>query len=123
MSDSSRALDLAERACRGAEGDEADALVQSQWSGFARFADSVVHQPTLIVDESVTAAAPTHRFYVMYNRDKEGHVASIDLLSGQVVWDRVLHTPGVDRGNLTPDGTTLYLQLGKATRRRRTSWR
>ena len=55
------------------------------------------------------AAAPTHRFYVMYNRDKEGHVASIDLLSGQVVWDRVLHTPGVDRGNLTPDGTTLYL--------------
>ena len=54
MSDSSRALDLAERACRGAEGDEADALVQAQRSGFARFADSVVHQPTLIVDESVT---------------------------------------------------------------------
>src|SRR5436853_63727 len=56
-----------------------------------------------------TAAAPTHRFYVMYNRDNEGHVASIDLLSGRVVWDKVLHTPGVDRGNLTPDGTTLYL--------------
>ncbi len=55
------------------------------------------------------AAVPTHRFYVMYNRANEGHVASIDLLSGQVVWDNVLHTPGVDRGNLTPDGTTLYL--------------
>ena len=55
------------------------------------------------------AAVPTHRFYVMYNRGDEGHVASIDLLSGQVVWDKVLHTPGVDRGNLTPDGTTLYL--------------
>jgi PmbA protein len=54
VSDSSRALDLAERACRLTEGDEADALVQTQRSGFARFADSVVHQPTLIVDESVT---------------------------------------------------------------------
>ncbi len=55
------------------------------------------------------AAASTHRFYVMYNRDNEGHVASIDVPSGQVVWDKVLHTPGVDRGNVTPDGTTLYL--------------
>jgi hypothetical protein len=55
------------------------------------------------------AAVPTHRFYVMYNRGNEGHVASIDLLSGHVVWDKVAHTPGVDRGNLTPDGTTLYL--------------
>jgi len=55
------------------------------------------------------AAVPTHRFYMMYNRGNEGHVASIDVLSGQVVWDKVLHTPGVDRGNLTPDGTTLYL--------------
>ena len=55
------------------------------------------------------AAAPTHRFYVMYNRGNEGHVASIDLLPGQVLWDKVLHTPGVDRGNLTPDGATLYL--------------
>ena len=54
MSESSRALELAERACRATEGDEADALVQAQRSGFARFADSVVHQPTLIVDESVT---------------------------------------------------------------------
>ena len=25
------------------------------------------------------------------------------------MWDKVLHTPGVDRGNLTSDGTTLYL--------------
>src|SRR5436309_7999334 len=57
----------------------------------------------------VTAAVPTHRLYVMYNRDSEGHVASIDLMSDQVLWDRVLHIPGVDRGNLTPDGTTLYL--------------
>jgi DNA-binding beta-propeller fold protein YncE len=57
----------------------------------------------------IAAAAPTHRLYVMYNRDGKGHVVSVDLLSDQVVWDRVLHIPGVDRGNLTPDGSTLYL--------------
>ena len=57
----------------------------------------------------ITAAVPTHRLYVMYNQDSHGHVASIDLLSDQVIWDRVLHSPGVDRGNLTPDGSTLYL--------------
>ncbi|HEV3353308.1 MAG TPA: hypothetical protein VG076_10310 [Acidimicrobiales bacterium] len=56
-----------------------------------------------------TAAAPTHRFYVMYNRDNEGRVASVDLITGQVVWDKVLHSPGVDRGNVTPDGKTLFL--------------
>jgi hypothetical protein len=57
----------------------------------------------------ITAAAPTHRLYVMYNKNDQGHVASLDLMSDQVVWDRVLHSPGVDRGNMTPDGSTLYL--------------
>ena len=57
----------------------------------------------------IAAAVVTHRLYVMYNRDKQGRVAALDLLTDQVVWDRVLHTPGVDRGNLTPDGSTLYL--------------
>jgi PmbA protein len=50
----SRALELAERACRAAEGDEADALVHVEESGFARFAASEVHQPTLIRDETAT---------------------------------------------------------------------
>jgi PmbA protein len=50
----SRALELAERACRAAEGDEADALVLVEESGFARFAGSEVHQPTLIRDETAT---------------------------------------------------------------------
>jgi PmbA protein len=50
----SRALDLAERAARASEGDEADASVHVERSGFARFAASAVHQPTLIRDESVT---------------------------------------------------------------------
>jgi predicted Zn-dependent protease len=49
-----RALELAERACRAAEGDEADALAHVEESGFARFAGSEVHQPTLIRDETVT---------------------------------------------------------------------
>src|SRR5438552_3016364 len=57
----------------------------------------------------ITAAVPTQRLYVMYNRESQGHVAALDLLSDQVIWDRVLHIPGVDRGNVTPDGSTLYL--------------
>jgi PmbA protein len=46
-------LDLAERALSAAEGDEAQALVQSERSGMARFAGSEVHQPTLIENEVV----------------------------------------------------------------------
>jgi predicted Zn-dependent protease len=47
------ALELAERALRAAEGDEAQALVQSERSGMARYAGSEVHQPTLIENEVV----------------------------------------------------------------------
>jgi PmbA protein len=50
----SRALDLAERAVKAAEGDEADVSVHVERSGFARFAASAVHQPTLLRDETVT---------------------------------------------------------------------
>jgi hypothetical protein len=57
----------------------------------------------------ITSAVPTHRLYVMYNRDGQGHVASVDLLSDQVIWDYVVHSPGVDRGNMTPDGTAIYV--------------
>jgi PmbA protein len=49
-----RALELADRAWRSAEADEADAVVHVEESGFARFAGSEVHQPTLIRDETVT---------------------------------------------------------------------
>jgi PmbA protein len=49
-----RALELADRAWRAAESDEADAVVQVEESGFARFAASEVHQPTLIRDETIT---------------------------------------------------------------------
>ena len=52
--DGVQALELAERAWRAAEADEADALAHVERSGFARFADSRVHQPTLVADESVT---------------------------------------------------------------------
>jgi PmbA protein len=44
----SRALDLAEAALQAAEGDEAEVLVHAERSGVARFAGSIVHQPTLI---------------------------------------------------------------------------
>ena len=57
----------------------------------------------------ITAAAPTDRLYVMYNRDNQGHVAAVELTTNEVLWDRVLHSPGVDRGNITPDGSTLYV--------------
>jgi PmbA protein len=50
----SRALELAERAWKAAEGAEADAVAHLEESGFARFAGSEVHQPTLIRDETVT---------------------------------------------------------------------
>ncbi len=50
----SRALELADQAWRLAEGDETDAVAQTEQSGLVRFANSTVHQPTLINDESVT---------------------------------------------------------------------
>jgi PmbA protein len=49
-----RALELAERAWRMTEADEADAVAQLEDSGFARFAASEVHQPTLIRNETLT---------------------------------------------------------------------
>ncbi|MEO8289783.1 MAG: metallopeptidase TldD-related protein [Gaiellaceae bacterium] len=54
MTSDGRALELADRAWRAAEADEADAVVHVEQSGFARFAASEVHQPTLIRDETVT---------------------------------------------------------------------
>jgi PmbA protein len=47
------AVDLAERAVAAAEGDGVEAIVQAERSGFARFAGSEVHQPTLIENVSV----------------------------------------------------------------------
>jgi PmbA protein len=47
------AIDLAERAVAAAEGDGVEAVVQAERSGFARFAGSEVHQPTLIENVSV----------------------------------------------------------------------
>jgi predicted Zn-dependent protease len=47
------APDLAERALRSADGDEALVVVQSERSGLARFAGSEVHQPTLVENDVV----------------------------------------------------------------------
>ena len=57
MREAPAALEIAERACRAVDGDEADALVQAERSGFARFAASTVHQPTLVENVSVTIRA------------------------------------------------------------------
>ncbi len=49
----SEALELANRAVRAAEGDEAQAIVRRERSGLARYAASEVHQPTLVENEVV----------------------------------------------------------------------
>jgi PmbA protein len=49
-----RALELVDRALRVTEADEADAVAHLEQSGFARFAASEVHQPTLIRDDTLT---------------------------------------------------------------------
>ncbi len=48
------AREVARRALAAVDGDEADALVQSERSGLARFAQSVQHQPTLTENTVVT---------------------------------------------------------------------
>jgi hypothetical protein len=53
------ALELAERALKAAEGDEALVVVQSERSGMARFAASEVHQPTLIENDVVEIQVAT----------------------------------------------------------------
>ena len=49
----SEGLELADRAVRAAEGDEAQAIVRRESSGLARYAASEVHQPTLVENEVV----------------------------------------------------------------------
>src|SRR5438105_14497484 len=68
-----------------------------------------VFSPCCADVRGATAAAPTHRFYVMYNRDLQGHLAAVDLLTNRVLWDKVLHRPGVERGNITRDGKAIYI--------------
>jgi predicted Zn-dependent protease len=49
----SRSLELAERAAHAAQADAAEAVVRRERSGFARFAASRLHQPTLVEATSV----------------------------------------------------------------------
>ena len=49
----SRALELAQRAIGAVKGADAEAVVLTERSGFARFAGSEVHQPTLVENETV----------------------------------------------------------------------
>ena len=56
----------------------------------------------------IAVAAPTHRLYTMFNSSGQGHVACVDLLTDKVLWDHVIYQ-AVDRGDVTPDGKTLYV--------------
>ena len=49
-----RALELAEAALAAAAGEDSEAVVQTELSGFARFAGSQVHQPTLVENHVVS---------------------------------------------------------------------
>ena len=49
----SGSLDLAEAALRATSGDDAEVVVHAERSGVARFAASIVHQPTLIENSVV----------------------------------------------------------------------
>ena len=49
----SGSLDLAEEALRATSGDDAEVVVHAERSGVARFAASIVHQPTLIENSVV----------------------------------------------------------------------
>ena len=49
----SRSLELAHNALRATKGDEAEVVVHAERSGVARFAASIVHQPTLIENSVV----------------------------------------------------------------------
>jgi uncharacterized repeat protein (TIGR01451 family) len=55
------------------------------------------------------AAIPTARFYLFYNVNQEGHIACVDLSNDSLIWDQIVHTPGVDRGDVTLDGQKLYV--------------
>jgi predicted Zn-dependent protease len=49
----SRSLELAHDALRATRGDHAEVVVHAERSGIARFAASIVHQPTLIENSVV----------------------------------------------------------------------
>ncbi len=51
----------------------------------------------------------TGRFYAFYNQNRQGHVACVNLSNDSVSWDKVVHAPGVDRGDVTQDGKKLYV--------------
>ena len=57
------------------------------------------------------AAASTHLFYVMFNgiTGNGGHLVCLDLLTDKILWDNTSYGPRVDRGDVTPDGSKVYL--------------
>ena len=60
----------------------------------------------------IAAAVPTHLIYVFHVINKVGYIAVLDLLSGNLLATWQGYSPEVDRGDVTPDGQTLYVPSG-----------
>jgi hypothetical protein len=57
---------------------------------------------------AMTGNARTHALYLSYMSSTGGHIVCVDLLNDAVLWHRDVG-PGVDRGDVVPDGTKLYV--------------
>lgn len=55
-----------------------------------------------------SANARTHRAFLSYMSTTGGHIVCVDLLSDAVLWHGD-YSPGVDRGDIGPDGTQLFV--------------
>jgi hypothetical protein len=68
----------------------------------------------------VTVAPTSHLMFVMYGGDGPingsgtGSVLAYDLVNEKVVWERHLST-GIDSGQVSPDGSKLYIPTGENT--------
>ncbi|HEU5066043.1 MAG TPA: DNA gyrase modulator, partial [Gaiellaceae bacterium] len=81
----SRALEIAAQALATAQGDEAEVLVHAERSGVARFAASIVHQPTLL-DNVVVRARVVRDGKIgraATNRTDEGSLAEVARRAGE----------------------------------------
>src|SRR5260370_2426445 len=54
-------------------------------------------------------AISTARFYAFYNLNSQGHVACVNLSNDSISWDKDVHVPAVDRADVTPNGSNLYV--------------
>jgi DNA-binding beta-propeller fold protein YncE len=56
----------------------------------------------------LSANAKTHRLFLSYMSSSGGHIVCVDLLTDAVQWHRD-YSPGVDRGDIGPEGDKLFV--------------